>query len=46
MEFQELNKEHYEKLMHSLEVKYPGIYNRINEGINNTYNIIKSKSGS
>jgi hypothetical protein len=41
--FKELNKEQYEKLIHHLQYKYPDIFNKINEGIDNTHNIIKPK---
>jgi hypothetical protein len=45
IKFQELAKEKYQKLIHHLEVKYPEIFSKINEGIENTYSMIKSKSG-
>jgi DNA-binding HxlR family transcriptional regulator len=42
--FQELGKERYEKLIHYLQVQYPDIFDKINEGTDNMYNIIKPKS--
>ena len=44
MKFQELNKDRYKKLIHYLKVKYPDIFNKINKGTDNMYNIINSKA--
>jgi hypothetical protein len=41
--FKELNKEQYYKLVHYLQDKYPYIFNKINEEIDNTHNMIKPK---
>jgi hypothetical protein len=45
MKFQELSKVRYEKLIHYLKIKYPNIFNKINEGTDNMNNMIKSKAG-
>jgi hypothetical protein len=33
------------KIIHYLKVKYPNISDKINEGTDNMYNMIKSKAG-
>jgi hypothetical protein len=45
MEFEELGQINHEKLVHSLEVKYPNLFNRINQGVEDLYKMITSKAG-
>jgi hypothetical protein len=44
MEFKELSKAQYENLIHSLEVRYPDIFNGINQGVEDLYKMIQSKA--
>jgi hypothetical protein len=45
MEFKELWQDNHEKLVHSMEVKYPNLFNRINQGVEDLYKMITSKAG-